>query len=333
MILPYSGWYGDTTSEFTVSVHRSAVPLTDSVYYGFSSFSLGMPLCDTTFKPGAIVKTLKTGVRAGKAALALRLAPDRMQQWIVDEAGVRPGNFSSNAAFIEYFRGIVVSGSDQNQAMYQFNAGDPAARVRIYYTNDSIRNDTSASGKDFGLYELALSSGVQSFNRITYDRSNASLNLATQDTVLGESTAHIQGLGGAVTVLRLDGLKTLLDSGYVVNYAELVVPVREGSNVRYAAPSSLSILQVNGSTKTLIRDYLRGNPGGTFTASGVLRKGAYRFVVTRHVQDLLRYGDTASFKMMLVPERMASSPARAVLHGSADAVEPMSLNLWYTKPN
>jgi hypothetical protein len=205
--------------------------------------------------------------------------------------------------------------------------------VRIYYTNDSIRNDTSASGKDFGLYELALSSGVQSFNRITYDRSNASLNLATQDTVLGESTAHIQGLGGAVTVLRLDGLKTLLDSGYVVNYAELVVPVREGSNVRYAAPSSLSILQVNGSTKTLIRDYLRGNPGGTFTASGVLRKGAYRFVVTRHVQDLLRYGDTASFKMMLVPERMASSPARAVLHGSADAVEPMSLNLWYTKPN
>jgi len=333
MILPYSGWYGDTTSEFTVSVHRSAVPLTDSVYYGFSSFSLGMPLCDTTFKPGAIVKTLKTGVRAGKAALALRLAPDRMQQWIVDEAGVRPGNFSSNAAFIEYFRGIVVSGSDQNQAMYQFNAGDPAARVRIYYTNDSIRNDTSASGKDFGLYELALSSGVQSFNRITYDRSNASLNLATQDTVLGESTAHIQGLGGAVTVLRLDGLKTLLDSGYVVNYAELVVPVREGSNVRYAAPSSLSILQVNGSTKTLIRDYLRGNPGGTFTASGVLRKGAYRFVVTRHVQDLLRYGDTASFKMMLVPERMASSPARAVLHGRADAAEPMSLNLWYTKPN
>jgi hypothetical protein len=92
-------------------------------------------------------------------------------------------------------------------------------------------------------------------------------------------------------------------------------------------------LQVDGYSRTLIRDYALGNIGGNFTATGVLRKGAYRFVVTRHVQDLLRNGDTASFKMMLVPERMASSAARAVLHGSADAVEPMSLNLWYTKPN
>jgi hypothetical protein len=333
MILPYSGWYGDTSAAFHVKVHRSAVPLTDSVYYGFSTLTPGLPLCDTSFRPDALIKTLKTGARSGKAALALRLDAARMQQWIVDEAIARPGNFSSNTAFIEYFRGLIVSGTEQNEAMYQFNSGDAAARIRIYYTNDSIRNDTSASGKDYGLFQLALSSGVQSFNRITFDRSAAQIDFGDQDTAAGEPTTYIQGMGGAVTVLRLDGLKALVDSGYVVNYAELVVPVREGSNVRYATPASLSILQVNGSTKTLIRDYLRGNPGGNFTATGVLRKGAYRFVVTRHVQDLLRYGDTASFQMMLVPERMASSPARAVLHGSSDAVEPMSLNLWYTKPN
>jgi hypothetical protein len=303
------------------------------VYYGFSTLTPGLPLCDTSFRPDALIKTLKTGARSGKAALALRLDAAKMQQWIVDEAIARPGNFSSNTAFIEYFRGLIVSGTEQNEAMYQFNSGDAAARIRIYYTNDSIRNDTSASGKDYGLFQLALSSGVQSFNRITFDRSAAQIDFGDQDTAAGEPTTYIQGMGGAVTVLRLDGLKALVDSGYVVNYAELVVPVREGSNVRYATPASLSILQVNGSTKTLIRDYLRGNPGGNFTATGVLRKGAYRFVVTRHVQDLLRYGDTASFQMMLVPERMASSPARAVLHGSSDAVEPMSLNLWYTKPN
>ncbi|MEY4968939.1 MAG: hypothetical protein RLZZ261_710 [Bacteroidota bacterium] len=333
MIMPYAGWYGDTSAAFRIKVHRSAVPLTDSVYYGFSALSPGLPLCDTTFRPDAIVKTLKTGVRSGKAALALRLDAAKMQQWIVDEAIARPGNFSSNAAFIDYFRGIVVSGTDQNQAMYQFNPGDAAARIRIYYTNDSIRADTSAAGKDYGLYQMAFSSGVQSFIRITYDRSSAQFDLAAQDTTLGEPTTYIQGMGGAVTVLRLDGLRALVDSGYVVNYAELVVPVREGSNLRHAVPASLSILHVNGSTKTLIRDYLRGNPGGSFSASGVLRKGAYKFVVTRHVQDLLRYGDTASFKMMLVPERMASSPARVVLHGNRDAVAPMSLNLWYTKPN
>ena len=58
MILPYSGWYGDTTAAFHVKVHRSAVPLTDSVYYGFSTLTPGLPLCDTSFRPDALVKTL-----------------------------------------------------------------------------------------------------------------------------------------------------------------------------------------------------------------------------------------------------------------------------------
>ena len=333
MILPYSGWYGDTSAAFTVRVNRSAAPLTDSIYYGFSALSPGFLLCDTTFSPDAVLKTLKSGARVGKAALALRLDPARLEQWIIDEAQARPSNFSTNQLFIEYFRGLVVSGGPGNQAVYQFNPGDPSAKIRLFYTNDSIRSDTSAAGKDFGLYELAFSSGVQSFNRIEFDRASAEFDLANQDSILGETTTYVQGLGGAVTMLRLDGLKAIADSGYVVNYAELVVPVREGSNLRYAAPASLNILQVDGYSRTLIRDYARGNIGGNFTATGVLRKGAYRFVVTRHVQDLLRNGDTASFKMMLVPERMASSAARAVLHGSADAVEPMSLNLWYTKPN
>jgi hypothetical protein len=333
MILPYAGWYGDTTASFHIKVQRSDSALTDSVYYAFSAVAGGETLCDTSFVPKAGVKTLRTGVRVGETSMFLNLSRQKFQEWIVDASTSTPSVLASNAAFLEYFKGLVISGGPGNETMYQFNPGDASAKVRIFYTNDSIRADTSATGKDYGVYDLLWTSGVQSFNMIAHDRSQADFDLTAQDTVLGESSVYIQGLGGAVTVLNLDGLRALRDSGYVVNYAELVVPVREGSNLKYQAPGGLSVLQVKGSAKTLIRDYQRGSVGGTFSATGVLRKGAYRFEITRHVQDLLGLDSTSSYRMMLIPERMASSPLRAVLHGNADAVEPMSLNLWYTKPN
>lgn len=333
MILPYAGWYGDTTATFHIKVQRSDSALTDSVYYAFSTAAAGETLCDTSFVPKAGVKTLRTGTRVGETSMFLKLNRQKFQEWIVDASTTNPSVLASNAAFLEYFKGLIVSGGPNNETMYQFNPGDASAKVRIFYTNDSIRADTSVAGKDYGVYDLLWTSGVQSFNMITHDRSQASFDLTAQDTAQGESSVYVQGLGGAVVVLNLDGLRELRDSGYVVNYAELVVPVREGSNLKYQAPGGLSVLQVKGSSKTLIRDYQRGSVGGTFSASGVLRKGAYRFEITRHVQDLLGVDTTSSYRMMLIPERMASSPLRAVLHGSADAVEPMSLNLWYTKPN
>jgi hypothetical protein len=333
MILPYAGWYGDTTASFHIKVQRSDSALTDSVYYSFSTAAAGETLCDTSFVPKAGRKTLRTGARVGETSMFLKLDGYKMQEWIVDASTANPSVLASNAAFLEYFKGLVVSGGPDNETMYQFNPGDASAKVRIFYSNDSIRADTSANGLDYGVYDLLWTSGVQSFNMISHDRSQASFDLSAQDTVLGESSAYIQGLGGAVVVVNLDGLRALRDSGYVVNYAELVVPVREGSNLTYQAPGGLSVLQVKGSAKTLIRDYQRGSVGGSFAADGVLRKGSYRFEITRHVQDLLGLDTAGSYRMMLIPERMASSPLRAVLHGNADAVEPMSLNLWYTKPN
>lgn len=333
MILPYAGWYGDTTATFHIKVQRSDSALTDSVYYAFSTAAAGETLCDTSFVPKAGVKTLRTGTRVGETSMFLKLNRQKFQEWIVDASTTNPSVLASNAAFLEYFKGLIVSGGPNNETMYQFNPGDASAKVRIFYTNDSIRADTSTAGLDYGVYDLLWTSGVQSFNMISHDRSQAAFDLAAQDTAQGESTVFVQGLGGAVVVLNLDGLRAMRDSGYVVNYAELVVPVREGSNLKYQAPGGLSVLQVKGSSKTLIRDYQRGSVGGTFSASGVLRKGAYRFEITRHVQDLLGVDTTSSYRMMLIPERMASSPLRAVLHGNADAVEPMSLNLWYTKPN
>jgi hypothetical protein len=333
MILPYAGWYGDTTASFHIKVQRSDSALTDSVYYSFSTAAAGETLCDTSFVPKAGRKTLRTGARVGETSMFLKLDGYKMQEWIVDASTANPSVLASNAAFLEYFKGLVVSGGPDNETMYQFNPGDASAKVRIFYSNDSIRADTSANGLDYGVYDLLWTSGVQSFNMISHDRSQASFDLSAQDTVLGESSAYIQGLGGAVVVVNLDGLRALRDSGYVVNYAELVVPVREGSNLTYQAPGGLSVLQVKGSAKTLIRDYQRGSVGGSFAADGVLRKGSYRFEITRHVQDLLGLDTAGSYRMMLIPERMASSPLRAVMHGNADAVEPMSLNLWYTKPN
>ena len=76
--------------------------------------------------------------------------------------------------------------------------------------------------------------------QLAFDKSQAEFDLTTQDTVAGEITTYVQGMGGAVTVVDLVGLKAIQDSNYFVNYAELRIPVREGSALSYATPVKLT---------------------------------------------------------------------------------------------
>ena len=66
MILPYSGWYGDTTAPFEIKVHRSADELTDSVYYAFSTAALGAQRCASnspTRRAGCVGSRCSTSFR------------------------------------------------------------------------------------------------------------------------------------------------------------------------------------------------------------------------------------------------------------------------------
>jgi hypothetical protein len=331
MYLPFIGFYGDTAAPFGLTVkqldqHISA----DSTYYAHSVFTGSTVLADTVVQPQPGRKRRVHGMVAPNEVIGLRLNTAFFQSQIVDASADSAADFSSNTNFLEYFRGIYVEGHADNQAIYQFSPGDQDMRIRFFFTNDSLRADTVGPG--YSVYDLLAWNVVKSANTFVFDKSQADFDLDAQDTLAGELTTYVQGMGGAMTVVRLTGLQALKDSNYFVNYAELRIPVREGSALRYANPAKLTALLVSGNDRSLLTGYVNGDPGGQLVVSSPLRDRVYTLEITKFVQQWLNGKDSNEAKILLVPDRMSSSAARAVLNGNLDPFDPIRVDLYVTKP-
>ncbi|HAB35883.1 MAG TPA: hypothetical protein DCE58_04695 [Cryomorphaceae bacterium] len=331
MYLPFIGFYGDTAAPFGLTVKQLDQPIfADSTYYAHSVFSGSTVLADTVVQPQPSRKRRVPGMVAPNEVIGLRLNTAFFQSQIVDASSDSSADFSSNTNFLEYFRGIYVEGHADNQAIYQFSPGDQDMRIRFFFSNDSLRADTVGPG--YSVYDLLAWNVVKSANTFAFDKTQADFDFDAQDTVAGELTTYVQGMGGAMTVVRLTGLQALKDSNYFVNYAELRIPVREGSALTYANPAKLTALLVSGNDRSLLTGYVNGDPGGQLVVSSPLRDRAYTLEITKFVQQWLNGKDSNEAKILLVPDRMSSSAARAVLNGNLDPFDPIRVDLYVTKP-
>ncbi len=331
MYLPFIGFYGDTAAPFGLTVKQLDQPIfADSTYYAHSVFSGSTVLADTVVQPQPSRKRRVPGMVAPNEVIGLRLNTAFFQSQIVDASSDSSADFSSNTNFLEYFRGIYVEGHADNQAIYQFSPGDQDMRIRFFFSNDSLRADTVGPG--YSVYDLLAWNVVKSANTFAFDKTQADFDFDAQDTVAGELTTYVQGMGGAMTVVRLTGLQALKDSNYFVNYAELRIPVREGSALTYANPAKLTALLVSGNDRSLLTGYVNGDPGGQLVVSSPLRDRAYTLEITKFVQQWLNGKDNNEAKILLVPDRMSSSAARAVLNGNLDPFDPIRVDLYVTKP-
>ena len=300
LILPKAAVYGDSSAPLGFTVKRLGEVLSvDSSYLSSSSFTGVELLCDT------VIEQPRNGT-----ALVVRMDTGFFQSWVVDASKNTPEHFASNTDFVSYLPGLILEPKPGNQAMYSFNKSVQDIRVRLYYSNDSLRNDTVGKGVlpfDMLLWEIARSANV-----FELDHSNASFNHGSQDSVNGEHTVYLQAMGGSAIRLR--------------------IPVREGSALIYSAPNSILGLVPRGNSRPLLRDYYNANPGGALMVQSVLRDRYYTLEITRHVQRLLSNTDSASPEILIVPSAMAGSANRAVINGNLDPVAPITLELYTSKP-
>ena len=330
MYLPFAGFYGDTSAMFGLSVkHLEQGISKDSTYYANSSFLGGTVLVDTVVQPQAGRKRRIHGMVAPNEVIGLRLKTSFFQERIIDASADSSVDFSSNTHFLDYFGGLYIESHASNSAIYQFAPGDQDMRIRFFFTNDSLRADTVGLG--YSVYDLLAWNVVKNVNCFSFDKGQAVFNLLDQDTLQGETTTYVQGMGGAMTVLRLNGLKELRDSNYFVNYAELRIPVREGTALEYATPAKLTALFMDGDERSLLTGYLNSDPGGRLLISSPLRERVYTLDVTKFVQQWLIGKAVYEPKILLIPERMSSSAARAVLNGNLDPVDPVRLEMYVTQ--
>ncbi len=336
ILLPYAGSYGDTSADFGITISHldDGIDL-DSLYYSTSQFSSSAVLCDTIFKPNPGQLSIRTGMVSPNQVMFLKIDKAFLQSNIIDASKNNPSNFSSNESFVDYFKGIQITGHSNNKTIYQISPAESDFRLIMYFTNDSLRSDTIGPGYDY--FELLSWRGinglypVNSVNSFEFDRSNSLFSFDDQDTTFGEITNYVQSMGGAVTSVSLKNLDPLKDSNYFVNHAELKVLIREGSALEHTPPAKLNAFMVKGNNRIFMQDYLNFSTGGQISVESVLRDRSYTLEVTKFVQQILNDSDTTEGRILLVPDGMSSSARRAVLNGNLDPVQPMSLKLYLSK--
>jgi len=328
MFLAYRGYYGDTSMPATFVVTELGEELkSDIKYYSNYNFALGKELGRVTTV--ASPKTLLIyGTDTLSPGLKLNLDKDYFQENLINSSRLSKQYFINNTEFVKHVNGINVSTEGYSNGLYYFNIGSLSSYIKVYYRG----NPADTVSQVYEMYYGVFSSGNYiSVNSFSQDFTLGGPNLETQDTINGEATVYSQAMGGAVAKIVLPNLKEFKDSSWIINRAEIILPVREGSVSKYPLPGSFLLLEDSGDQRLLIDDYRSGglSVDGNLEI-GYLREKNYTFNITRLVHRYINTEDTIH-PLIVLPASSASQGWRAVLNGNQDPVKPMEFNIYYTK--
>lgn len=333
MFIAHQGYYGDTNTPTTFVVKELGEYLDpDTTYHSNYRFDLGVEIgrITTVPRPNTAVKDEGSFI---DPALKLNLSPTYFQEKLINASRLSKQYFANNNEFIKHLNGFQLSTEGYGVGLNYFDIASLSSLVKVYYRESP--SDTVL--RSYEMYYGIFSSGnYVSVNSFEQDYSQADFDLSMQDTVNGEATLYVQGMGGVSTRILLPDLRNYADSGFIINRAELILPVREGSVGRYALPSQLLLLEDQGDVKRLYdnRRLYNGQLYGTLTGGTVeyaeLRDKKYTFVITRLVDKHINTTDTI-YPLVIIPGSSASQGWRAVLNGPLDPYKPLQFNIFYTK--
>ncbi|MGV3503031.1 MAG: DUF4270 family protein [Adhaeribacter sp.] len=292
--LDYDEYYGDTTQDLTVRVHRLTQAFEeDQIYFANRSLTYeDTPLGTRTFKPRP--KSTVKAYNADSSAivrlpipLRIKLDKNLAQQMLTQRETV----LANQAAFVSFLPGFALTTGDNAESVLGFDPDADSTYIRIYYRS---------GGKKYQ-YNLFLSSGNNRLNQVSASRANTALAAlqnkgdvlpatATNNRIyLQEST----GLKGRIRFPYIKSLKEKLNGAYI-NRAELIMPVVSEEQISpylylYESSPSNLILRYSNEARAVSSD-------GAFYPSGYVSPAplvyspsqkAYILNVTSYVQALI----------------------------------------------
>lgn len=320
--LTESAWYGDTAAPFNFTIHTLQQFLDpDSNYYNNRDFAVDQEIANAQVPLRPRKAVLYEHMAIPRPMVKIPINADFIQNVIFPLEG-SPA-FESAENFINSVYGISISSDQSAQAIIGLLMPSTDTELKMYFHNDD--GDTAD-------YDLRISSASEFVNVNKFDFSTASFDLQNQDEVNGEVLVYTQSMAGVATALEIPNLEFYQDSSWLLNRAELLLPVAEGSANGYRLPQRLQIVRDDEEGRFLIYDYITEGPGpvGGGLTTGTLRDNNYRFVITRQLQRLIEEKDTIA-RFLIVPEIGKPDPSRAVLNGNLNSVDPPRLKLYYTR--
>jgi Domain of unknown function (DUF4270) len=323
--LDYDEYYGDTTQQLTVRVHRLQQPFAENqIYFAdraipYQETTLG----SRTFKPTPR-KTVKS-FNADSSAIVRRPLPlrIRLNNSLANEMLTQRETVLANqGAFVNFLPGFALTTDDNARAILGFDPDADSTYIRIYYR---------AGGKKYN-YNLLLGGNNNRINQVTANRANTQLAALQQkgDALPAAATnnrIYLQestGLKGKISFPYIKALKEKLNGAYI-NRAELILPVVSTQNISpylylYETNATNWILRYSNGSSIEARavSYDGAYYPGAYTNPAALQYSAaekgYILNVTSYVQALIydirpRVSTTTGLKDIAPSDGLIVSPA------------------------
>ena len=236
LALEYVGYYGALDPQ-TFEVYELEESLSlDSTYYSFSNLTHSttnlVPAENATVTPNTSSPTIVDG---DSLAPQLRIHLDtNMARNLIVEATSESGSFSSNEAFLDFFKGLHIKTNNNTQlqsegAALYIDINDPSSKATIYFK----QNGEATS------YDLLMNSDCADFTHVDLDASNTSLDEVIADSTLGQNEFYAQAFSSRAAV-SIPGLLNLPEN-IVIHRADLSLPIQYQTGYKYQPGNNLSV--------------------------------------------------------------------------------------------
>ena len=295
MILPIGFAYGDTTSSFTLNVHRTGELFKNRAYSNLSAIS---------YEPTPyLTQTVVGGTNTSKGAYRLRLSPAIQQEFV---SKITNRDIENQQELDAYLKGFALVATPSTNVMVGINTTSVDAGLTLYYHNSDLVPISAKLVFPFKTQDPQIGTGH--FSQVLTDRSQTPLAGLTNrsDAVLSartENQAFVIPSAQVTTRLTIPTFdRYALGNGQFrgVNHAELILePV--WPNTRDNAPpfTSLYLYQTNNSNQ--LTD-INGNAIGlvqsgsgptvsatliNYASGALLPDLSYRFNITYYVNEII----------------------------------------------
>ena len=302
LALKYVGYYGDLKPQ-TFEVYELNEDINiDSAYYAFTTKTTKpsnlVPLGLGTITPDPINKTIVGGDSLNPQ---LRIPLDtNLAKALITEATSGSATFSSNEAFLSYFKGIKIQTNNGTQAsgnggIFYFNLSDPASKMTIYFHQGGLSKT----------FDLLINSSCADFIHIDKDYSGTPIDQILQDSTMGNTAFYAQAFN-LRAIVKIPGLSAL-SKNKIIHRAELHLPIQFQSFYRYKPGVNISVATRIKESET------------AYTSLGVLGtlddfNKEFKIDLKQYVQAILNQ-DIENTGLILSPRYFINSSERIIFNG------------------
>jgi hypothetical protein len=301
------GFYGPNDREVQLKVYELTERIDfDSVYYSNRSFSFDpFILGQKTFIANPD-DSITIGGEPVPPLVRIELDPSIAQKVLDVSNGPE---LESNANFTEYLNGLYIRAT-QGNSILKFHLPNIYSQLTFWYHTDD---------EDSLTFVLNLNEFSQRVNMFTHNHALGPIGTKLPPGSPMPET-YAQGISGVQSVVRIEGLDSLIDRNYIVNKAELCFKRVEGSDLEFEGPDRLILARIDtNGERAFVPDQLL-EPDAYFDGYFNEKDGTYCFNIARYLHQLINEGEENSSLVLLVSGN-AINPSRLIMHGQ-DAVNP-----------